>query len=431
MQSVAAGWLVLETTGSAARTGLVVALQALPTLLLGPWIGRQADRSRASQRVLVVTQSALAVSALCAAFGVLSYTRDGLGPQQLSLLLMVLAFANGAIGAVEGPHFGRFSLALIGEQDIPAALSLGALLSSMGRIVGTASAGMLAVLGAPLIFFFNSLTFFAVALTLKSVKPRHVVAVVSQKTGRLPVNVWLLLGLSVILGGIGRNYQVTLAALCSQMGFGVKGYSAATSIFAIGAALGGVVAVGFGRRTAALFFGLATASAVVQFSIGSASHLPVILALVLLAAVVAVLIDVFTSTLVQTGSGVHVRGRVVALQSSAGALGAIMGAPTLGWLAQWQGARTALHFAGVVCLIFTAIGFGLANRDALRHQWALVPLRCNNSIAWMRQRRHNWAQSRLVLRHVPSERFLRSAPRDQRRTLPESGESKLDLALQR
>ena len=43
MQMIAQSWLVLELTGSAAALGAVIALQTLPTLVLGPYAGVVAD----------------------------------------------------------------------------------------------------------------------------------------------------------------------------------------------------------------------------------------------------------------------------------------------------------------------------------------------------------------------------------------------------
>ena len=44
MQTIAQGWLVLTLTRSGTALGLVVALQFLPMLLLGPYGGLVADR---------------------------------------------------------------------------------------------------------------------------------------------------------------------------------------------------------------------------------------------------------------------------------------------------------------------------------------------------------------------------------------------------
>ncbi|HEY5121179.1 MAG TPA: MFS transporter, partial [Acidimicrobiales bacterium] len=63
MQSVALGWLVLQTTDSSLDLGYVIALQFVPMLLAGPYGGLVADR-RAKRQILYVTQSVSGVLAL-------------------------------------------------------------------------------------------------------------------------------------------------------------------------------------------------------------------------------------------------------------------------------------------------------------------------------------------------------------------------------
>ena len=82
MQSVAQGWLVLDLTGSGTAIGLVLALQFLPVLLLGPLGGVLADRID-KRRLLLATQIAAAL--LAATLGLLVLLRrrppvDGLRP---------------------------------------------------------------------------------------------------------------------------------------------------------------------------------------------------------------------------------------------------------------------------------------------------------------------------------------------------------------
>src|SRR5690349_24013877 len=63
MQSVAQSWLVLQLTGSGTALGLVVALQTLPVLLLGPYGGVVADRVD-KRRMMIALQSVMGVQAL-------------------------------------------------------------------------------------------------------------------------------------------------------------------------------------------------------------------------------------------------------------------------------------------------------------------------------------------------------------------------------
>src|ERR1700683_93077 len=63
MQMTAQAWLVLSLTHSAAKLGLVVALQTLPVLLLGPYGGVVADRVD-KRRLMIALQNVLGFQAL-------------------------------------------------------------------------------------------------------------------------------------------------------------------------------------------------------------------------------------------------------------------------------------------------------------------------------------------------------------------------------
>ncbi|MCW2677575.1 MAG: putative transporter, partial [Modestobacter sp.] len=71
MQTVAQSWLVLQLTGSGTALGLVVALQTLPVLVLGPYGGVVADR--VDKRRLMIGLQAM-MGALALVLGVLTIT---------------------------------------------------------------------------------------------------------------------------------------------------------------------------------------------------------------------------------------------------------------------------------------------------------------------------------------------------------------------
>ncbi|MEO8283384.1 MAG: MFS transporter, partial [Pseudarthrobacter sp.] len=62
MQRIAQDWLVLELSGSVTAVGITVALQFMPSLLLGPWGGMVADRF-AKRKILMLCQSLAAILA--------------------------------------------------------------------------------------------------------------------------------------------------------------------------------------------------------------------------------------------------------------------------------------------------------------------------------------------------------------------------------
>ena len=90
MQTTAQAWLVLQLTHSATALGVVVALQTLPTLLLGPYGGVVADRMD-KRKLMIFLQSMMGVQAMVLAILTLtgtvtsptSHPRPAPGPQQL------------------------------------------------------------------------------------------------------------------------------------------------------------------------------------------------------------------------------------------------------------------------------------------------------------------------------------------------------------
>src|SRR5215213_2562997 len=104
MQTIAQGLLVLRLTGSGTALGLVVALQTLPILFLGPWGGVIADRFP-KRSILYVTQTVSAVLAL--SLGTLVAT------DLIELwMLYGLAICLGLVNMVDNPTRQTFVLVL-------------------------------------------------------------------------------------------------------------------------------------------------------------------------------------------------------------------------------------------------------------------------------------------------------------------------------
>ncbi len=108
MQTVAQSWLVLELTGSGTAIGVVVALQTLPILLLGPYGGVIADRTD-KRRLMIGLQSIMGVQALL--LGILTIT----GTVQL-WHVYVLALLLGLNQCFENPARQSFLLEMVGPE---------------------------------------------------------------------------------------------------------------------------------------------------------------------------------------------------------------------------------------------------------------------------------------------------------------------------
>ena len=137
-----------------------------------------------------------------------------------------------------------------------------------------------------------------------------------------------------MLSGLGRNYQVTMAAMAEgPLQAGPAGYGTLSAVFAAGTVLGGLIAARLRELPVRLLF----AAVVVPIAAG------------------AVLIDTVMSTRLQLDSAEDMRGRVLAVQATVAAAAGAVGAPLLGWLCEHLGPAPALTVAGVCTLVATAL----------------------------------------------------------------------------
>ncbi|MEV0901313.1 MFS transporter [Actinoplanes sp. NPDC049802] len=348
MQVLALNWLILSATGSATAMGAVIMLQSLPVLLLGSWGGALADRLPA-RPLLIAFQTVRALLALALLLPGGDWT------------IYAVALASGVIGSFEGPVLGRFGSALVPQDALASALALGSVLNSAGRIGGMALGGVLiGVTGPSALFVINAASYLAVigallAMRLGDMRP---LAVASASDGgviagfryllRQPV-ILVVLALSFVLGSLGRNYQVSMAAMVSgPLGGTSSSYGLLSTVFAVGAVAGGLLLAGTGRSTLRVLLGTGSLISALQFCSGLAPNILGFAALILPIAAGAVVFDTVVSTRILLDTREEMRGRVLATVGIVSSLSAIVGAPAIGWLCDTLGARGALLTAGTV-----------------------------------------------------------------------------------
>jgi len=158
-QVVALSLLVLQLTDSGLALGAVMAAQALPIMLLGPWAGSVLDRLPL-RRVLVMT--ALLGAAQAASLAVLAFS----GAINL-VWVFALAVGLGCIQVFDRPASQAFVAELVPRQAIAGAVGLASSAQAIGRLGGPALAAVLyAWGGAGSVFAINAASFAAVLLAL-------------------------------------------------------------------------------------------------------------------------------------------------------------------------------------------------------------------------------------------------------------------------
>ncbi|WP_434444176.1 MFS transporter [Lentzea sp. E54] len=372
MQVIGLNWLVLERTGSVTSVGFSVLLSTLPAVLLGPWAGALADRLPV-RRIVLVCQTLHAVLAGTLAFAVWS------GLPMASIY--ALTFTAGLISVFDGPAFGRLSSQIVPRDGLANAVALGSVINSVGRILGMSTAGVLtALVGAPMLFVLNGLSFVAVIATVLTIRSAEFHPLATSTPNR--AGVWdglryvatsgrllLLVTLGFVLSCLGRNYQVTMAAMSADAAM----YGVLSSVFAAGTVIGGLVAAARSTLSVRLLLVAAGLASLLQ-AISGVMPGSITFAIVLVPiAAAAVLIDTTMSARLQLDSEDGMRGRMLAISGSVGAAAGAIGAPLLGWLCERVGANTTLVLAGTVTLLVTlsaATLFGASpqHRTALAHR---------------------------------------------------------------
>lgn len=368
MLRMAKDWLVLELTGSPAAVGVVVALQFLPLLIVGPLGGVIADRHD-KRRLVLGAQTASALVAV--ALAVLTLTGT-----VAVWHLYVLAVALGLVAAIEMPARQVLVNEVVGDSGLRPAVSLTNAVGQGGGLVGPALAGLvIAEVGQGWAFGVNALVCVAVVALIAAIRPGslHRAPTTGRTRGQLregfgyvtsrphPLGVVVLAG---FMGALGLNGPVVLSTFAQEVwGTGARGFGLYNSASAVGAVVGAVVAARRGRlrlRTVVLGAALFGAAEIVAAAMPTHAAF-----LTMLAVVGAATLFFLTSaaTYVQLAAEPSVRGRVMAIYSPALLGGHACGGLLQGWLAEQLGVRLGLAVTGALALVATAaVGLVLLRR---------------------------------------------------------------------
>ncbi|HVS66957.1 MAG TPA: MFS transporter [Mycobacteriales bacterium] len=361
MQAIAQSFLVFRITDSGTDVGLIVALQTLPVMLLGPYGGVVADRVD-KRRLTIALQSLMGVQALV--LGLLTVTHV-VTMWEIGVLAVVLGLNN----TFENPARQSFILEMVGPGHLRNAVTLNSVMVNVARAVGPAAAGLIINAGGlGICFLINAGSFVAVVVSLLAMD----VAALSpsepaqRRPGQLmegfryirsEVGLAVPLLMMAIVGCLTYEFQVTLPVVAARAFHGgSRTYGFMTAAMGVGAIVGGLYAAARGRT------GLATlvrSSAVFGVLLALAAVAPdlwlEILALAAVGAASVTFISKGNSTL-QLAAAPQMRGRVMALWAVAFLGSTPIGGPVAGAVAQHVGARWGLGLGALACGLAAVLG---------------------------------------------------------------------------
>ncbi len=161
--SIALGFWVLQVTDSTALMGTLMAASTLPGVIISPFAGVMIDRNN-RKKLLIFTDLLRGISIVL--LGILAYN---------NILKIWMAFLAGIIlsicGAIFSPGINSSIPDLVPKSKITNANSLFAIVTNGASMLGNITGGFLfQIIGAPLMFLFNGLSFLFSGFSILLVK---------------------------------------------------------------------------------------------------------------------------------------------------------------------------------------------------------------------------------------------------------------------
>jgi MFS family permease len=361
MQLVAQSWLVLQVTGSGTAVGLVVALQTLPNLLLGPYGGVIADRVD-KRKLMIGLQSMMGLLALV--LGVLTLTHT-----VRIWEVFALAFLLGLNNTFENPARQTFVLEMVGPAELRNAVSLNSVLVNAARAVGPAFAGVIiAAGGTGLCFVINAVSFVAVVTSLvrldvsklqrsaPTVRAKGQVREGLRYVRRTPTLAITLMMMAVI-GCLAYEFQVVLPVVAREtFKGGAEDFGFMTAAMGVGAVAGGLYVAARGKTGVAAIVRSATLFGIAILAAGLAPYLWSELVALLFVGATSVSVMAKGNSTLQLEAAPGMRGRVMSLWAVAFLGSTPIGGPIAGFVSEQFGGRAGLFLGAGACLAAAAYG---------------------------------------------------------------------------
>ena len=368
MQMVAQAWLVLRLTHSGVALGATLALQFTPMLLAGAWGGVLADR--VDKRQLLIATAA-ASGALALALGAI--TAAGVVE---AWMVYVLAVGLGLVTAVDNPARRSFVPEMVPASDVANAVGLNSTVFTAARVIGPAVAGVvIATLGVAWCFVLNGLSFVAVIVALREMRPRELRPAPAVERGRRQLRqglryawrnrpVRLALLVTAVIGTLAFNYQVVLPLMAEQeFGGDAATFGTMMALLGAGSLAGALWVAHFGRASTRIMLRAAFALGGTMAAAALAPNIVTELIVLPMVGVTSMVLLSMATAVCNEETAPELRGRVMALFSIAFLGSTPIGAPFVGWVSEVLGPRVGLGIGAVAALGTAALALTWHRRE--------------------------------------------------------------------
>ena len=362
-QRVAQDWLTLDLTSSAKSLGLIVAAQFLPGIVFAIYGGVLADRYD-QKRILFWLNFAGFV--IATSTGILVATGH-----ITFQILFISALLLGIFTGIDGPVRQSYYVLLVGDKDLPNALSWNQINLNIGRLVGPITAGLLIEhFGTSPGFIINGATYLVAIIFLTTINvalyfPAHDLEESENKVTffdslrYLRGNRTVLIPIAVVcaIAMVGQDMQMT-STLMARTVFDVSpsSFGFLVSILALGAIVGSLAVARTSAEIDIAFLGRkALYMALTWFLVASAPNYFTYAITLFFAGYFAMGVNISGNMSIRKFADPRHYGRIWGIYISLWLAALSIGSPLLGWISETFSVRSALYFGAVVSLIIALV----------------------------------------------------------------------------
>ena len=355
-QRIAQDWLVLElTNNNGTYLGLVTAVQFAPVLFFSLHGGKLADRFN-KRKVLVLTNIVGGAASL--GLGILVMT-DLIALWHVFVLAAVLGIST----AIDAPVRQAFTTEVVGQSDLPNAVSLNSANFNAGRLIGPAiSGGLIAAFGTGPSFIINGLSYLFVIVALLNLNEKGFFHQDRPKSdgsiregiayAKARPDIYVVMLMVFFLATFGLNFQIFNALMATQeFGLGPASFGLMGTFIAIGSLTGAIGSARLERFRNTKF--VIKGGILFSISIMVLSIIPSYTLYILwlpICGLTALTTLVSANSIVQTSTDPAIRGRVMGLYLLIFMGGTPFGSPLIGTTTELIGIRPTIAVCGGISL---------------------------------------------------------------------------------
>jgi len=358
MNRIAQDWLIIELTGSGLSLGIITGLQFAPAIFFSFYGGGLGDRHD-KKKIMSICSSFIALSGVVLALIVYKDMHN-------VLIVYTFALVVGTFASIDMPIRHSLMSDLVGEPNVPNAVSLNSINFNVARIIGPTLAGITVhTLGVPaaLLASTSCYIFFAVLI----LRARDSGQVSKDKdndtTNFFAISKFIWADKSIVkaliviatVASFGLNFPITTALMAVNVfKLDAAGYGLLSSTIAIGALFGGLISANRNTRVPITkLAGTAMIFGVWQIGAGFSPNIICYSSMLALSGLFALLTTIAINSLIQNHSPYAIRGKILGIYTVIFSGGMALGGPLIGFFADLLGPEDTLKLGGTSIVLIS------------------------------------------------------------------------------